>query len=1064
MSGFEKYYKELNGEQKKAVDLLEGPVLVLAGPGTGKTQILSVRAANIILQKKSLPENILILTYTNAAAKTMKQRLNAIIGFKGYDVNVATFHSFANSILLDSEEAVNYIQERIQILDIEQVKAIEYILDHAQSVSDIRPFNAPYSYAGEIQKRISELKREGVSPEEFLEYVKTLKPDAIYIEEKHIPRIKALAVIYDQYEKLKEGRNKEIFDERGRYDYDDMIMMAIRALNNEQLLKKKYQGQFKFIMVDEFQDTNGAQLKLLFSILQADDPNICCVGDDDQSIYRFQGASVGNFKELKRYFRNLKTISLKNNYRSAKEIIGLSQTLIKEVPQDERTGEKEILPVRDFKNKSIAYWEFTREEEEMDFIVERISSFKKQIESSKDLRPDEKENPYNNIAILVRKRDLILRIIDKFLQAGIPYATDGKEDIRPEGRVRQMLDVLELASLDPENYTDRDRILYKILIADYFRIPTTDILKLISKVNRKKKNKEDATLLTELLNAKDLSGPLKKASAIIDKLIKNARFKPVHTVLMEYIEDAGVYRYILEKYDKKDVVRIRELRGLSSFINMVKGSDLSRPGITLRDFAEEIKTRNEHNMPIQGELVTMTQNGVRIFTAHGSKGQEFHSVIIPFCLQDKSWPIRPRPDTIPLPPELMKTMERVDNKERIKELRLYDETRLFYVAVSRAKSNVLFTASPQESSVSSSYLYKLGIEPKTGDSKEEEIMVSSLEKTGMTEPFIGTEDILADLVKDMSLNPTSLDNYLRCRRKFLYDNVLMLPSAKKQSLIFGNAVHSGLENLYREYMRTDRFPAFQFFKEKFIESLKFQGPEKAIELRCVEQFEGLKKYYARVSSKPVRPIGLENRMPVNIDGIIFTGKYDKLEIEDEKAKSVRIIDYKTGQPNKHARGLFGVDSLESEGCDGYLRQLVCYKLLYERDNTRKDKETTVSHGIIAFVEPAKEESRKYSIKKGEPAEFKIELNEVMVDEMVSIIKNTWKNIQALHFEKLPERDKNKCGNCDFNRICWDNLMIGRIRAENAVNSIQKGSLEKGKDKISMREINAEISYTRRTHR
>jgi len=1018
MKDFDKFYKELNIEQKKAVDTIEGPVLVLAGPGTGKTQILSVRAANIIRKDLALPENILILTYTNAAAKTMKERLAKIIGFKGYDVYVATFHSFANSILLDSEEAANYIQERIQITDIEQVRAIEYSLDHTQGISEIRPFNAPYNYVKDIQKKISELKREGVSPEEFLEYVKTLEPDGVSIEEKHIPRIKALAIIYDKYERLKAGGNKDVFDERGRYDYDDMIMMAIHALDNEPILKKKYQGHYKFFMVDEFQDTNGAQLKLLFSILKPDSPDVCCVGDDDQSIYRFQGASVGNFKKFKKRFKNLKAISLKNNYRSTKEIIGLAQALIKEVPESERTGEKELINVRDFKKKSIGYYEFTGEAEELGFIVKKVKEFKEQIESSKDMGLEKKENPYNNIAILVRKRDLILRIIDKFLQAGIPYATDGKEDIRPEPRVKQMLDVLELASMGPENYEDRDRVLYTMLIADYFKIPLQDVLGLIARVNKKKRNKEDAKVLTELLNSEDLSRPLKNAKVIIKKLIENSQFKPAHTVLMEYIEDAGIYKYILEKYDNDDVMRIRELRALSSFINMVKSSDMSKPGMTIKDFVEEIRTRNEHGMALEGELVTMTQNGVRIFTAHGSKGLEFHSVIIPFCLQDKSWPIKSRPDIIPLPPELTKDIEKIDNKEKIKELRFYDETRLFYVAVSRAKSNIVFTASPGESAVSSVFLHRLNIKPETSGLKEENILVSFLEKTDLAEPFIGTEKVLADLVKDMTLNPTGLDNYLKCRRKFLYDNVLMLPSAKKQSLIFGNAVHSGLEHLYGEYIRTNRFPDFQFFKERFTESLKYQGPEKAIELRCREQFEGLKKYFDKVSKKPVKPIGLENRMPVNIDGIIFTGKYDKLELEDEKNKLVRVVDYKTGQPNKHARGVFETKDLGSEDCDGYLRQLVCYKLLYEKDKARQDKNMIVSHGVLVFVEPAKNGLRKYGIKEGEPTEFKVELREDMVDEMAGIIKNTWENIQALHFEKLPERDKNRCGNCDFDHICW----------------------------------------------
>ncbi|MBU1913445.1 MAG: ATP-dependent helicase, partial [Candidatus Omnitrophica bacterium] len=515
MKDFEKFYKELNVEQKKAVDTIEGPVLVLAGPGTGKTQILSIRAANIIRQKKALPENILILTYTNPAAKTMKERLAKIIGFEGYDVHVATFHSFANAILMDSEEAANYIQERVQIEDIDQIKALEYILDHSQGISEIRPFNAPYHYVKDIKKRISDLKREGVSPKEFLEYVKTLKPDGAHIEEKHIPRIKALAIIYDQYEKLKMSGNKDVFDERGRYDYDDMIMMAIDALSKESVLKKKYQEQYKFFMVDEFQDTNGAQLKLLFSILKGACPNVCCVGDDDQSIYRFQGASVGNFKEFKKKFKDLETISLKSNYRSTKEIIGLSESLIKEVPLNERTGDKGLINVKDFKDKSIGYYEFTKESEELDFIVKKVRELKAQIESSKDIAPEEKENPYNSIAILVRKRDLILRIIDKFLQSGIPYATDGKEDIRPEPRVRQMLDVLELAGMDPENYEDRDRILYKILVADYFKIPLVDVLGLISRVNKKKRNKEDAKILSELLNSADLSAPLKKAGDVI---------------------------------------------------------------------------------------------------------------------------------------------------------------------------------------------------------------------------------------------------------------------------------------------------------------------------------------------------------------------------------------------------------------------------------------------------------------------------------------------------------------------------------------------------------------------
>ena len=218
---------------------------------------------------------------------------------------------------------------------------------------------------------------------------------------------------------------------------------------------------------------------------------------------------------------------------------------------------------------------------------------------------------------------------------------------------------------------------------------------------------------------------------------------------------------------------------------------------------------------------------------------------------------------------------------------------------------------------------------------------------------------------------------------------------------------------------------FQFFKDSFVESLKFQGLEKAMELRCVEQFGGLRKYYDRISSRPVKPLGLENRMPVNIDGIVFTGKYDKLELEDGKNGFARVVDYKTGQAKNHTAGIYGARSLEDESCDGYLRQLVCYKLLYERDKTREHKDISISHGVLVFVEPAKDDIRKYGVKKGEPAEFKIEINDDMVDEMILIIKNSWRDMQGLRFEKLETRDPKKCNNCDFDQICWSKEAINR---------------------------------------
>jgi len=358
---------------------------VLAGPGTGKTQLLSVRAANILRKKKAAPENILILTFTNAAAREMRERLAGIVGHEGYNIEVETFHSFANSIVLESEGAINYVKDKIEISEVDKVRAVEHILDNVKGVEPLRPFGAPYIHRGEIEKRVSELKNEGISPGELKRSLKDIKPDGINIEEKHVPRLKALALIYENYEKLKDADSSLLFDERGRIDFDDMILIALDALGKDKELREAFRKQYRYIMVDEYQDTNGAQLELLFAILDPDSPNICCVGDDDQSIYRFQGATLSNFRVLRERLPSLKTIALKNNYRSTPDIIGLSGRIIAQLPGEERIAEKTLKACRDYDNQDMRFLEFLTEEEELGFMVKEIRRQAELIKKDKSL-------------------------------------------------------------------------------------------------------------------------------------------------------------------------------------------------------------------------------------------------------------------------------------------------------------------------------------------------------------------------------------------------------------------------------------------------------------------------------------------------------------------------------------------------------------------------------------------------------------------------------------------------------------------------------------------------------
>lgn len=1017
---YSKFYAELNDRQRLAVDTIDGPLLVLAGPGTGKTQLLSVRAGSILAKAKVRAENILILTYTNSAAKAMKERLAKVIGPSGYDVEVGTFHSFANSVIQESEEAANYVGDKILMDDVEQMRVMEYILDNAKGLNDIRPFRAPYTYLKEIQKRISELKKDGVTPSDLDKYLKDKKSFYKNLDEKYIKRLQALAIAYRMYEELKEGENTLVFDERGRYDFDDMILYATEALKKEKALCEEYQKQYRYVMVDEFQDTNGSQLELLLTLLDYKNPNLLCVGDDDQSIYRFQGASVGNFKLLCKRFPDIVTVSLKDNYRSSKELIEVSSRIINLIPPAERMGEKLLEPKRSWRDKEITFREFTAEEEELLFIVDKIRELKEKIESDTHLTAEERKRPYNNIAVLVRKRDDILKVIDAFLQAGIPYATDGKEDISAETRVRQLLDVLELAYIDPKEYEVKDLALYKMLSADYFEIPHVDILRFISYVNNKnRREKTSVTLLEEFLKGFSSKQVFRRAHDAISHLLDNARTGAVHNILLDFVKEAGIFKYVLREYADSKILRIRQLRSMGSFINMVKSSDLAKPGIRLDDFMGEMKTRKDHDLSIEGSLVTLTQTGVRVYTAHGSKGLEFHSVIIPFCLHNKNWPARLMPDKIQLPFDLFKAKEAVKEKEFLKQLALQDETRLFYVAMTRARSNLIFTASPREDSISSLYLNGLDINKESPENiEEEEVIAKSLETTDLEDPFAGTEEVLKDMISGMSLNPTRLNNYITCRRRFLYNDALKLPGHKKKSLVFGNCVHKACEETYAAYKKNGKFPGFQFFQDSFMQELKFQGVDKVMEKDCVNKMKTLKGWYDIQAALAVMPIDLEKKLLITIgDNIIFTGKYDKVEWEDEAKGMVRIVDYKTGKPDEHLKNIDEPLELASRDCDGYLRQLVAYKLLFERDR-RESKGRRVGTAALAFVEPLSQDLRRQGYRKGEYVTKVVTISDGMVKELEGLVKDTWRSINEMRFEKLTERDKKICANCDFDNICW----------------------------------------------
>ena len=343
---FEEIYAALNQAQKQAVDTLEGPVMVIAGPGTGKTQILSARIGKILLETDANPENILCLTYTDAGTVAMRKRLIRFIGPDAYKVHIHTFHSFCNDIIQDNLS----LFEKSTLEPISELESIEVF----KELIDGFPKNHPLKrYRGDVYFEInnlknlfSNMKREGwdtgMINSAIDSYLLDLPNRDEFVYQRAYKQFKKgdlkqnqIDLVTEKMEKLRAAVNEfdrfiSLMKKRNRYDFDDMILWVLQAFKENRLLLANYQEQFQYILVDEYQDTSGTQNSLVELLINYwEQPNVFVVGDDDQSIYRFQGANIENMEKFAdAYSKDLKTVVLTDNYRSTQPILNIAKTLI----------------------------------------------------------------------------------------------------------------------------------------------------------------------------------------------------------------------------------------------------------------------------------------------------------------------------------------------------------------------------------------------------------------------------------------------------------------------------------------------------------------------------------------------------------------------------------------------------------------------------------------------------------------------------------------------------------------------------------------------------------------
>lgn len=341
---FSEEYSRLNQGQRKAVDQIEGPVMVIAGPGTGKTQILSVRIGKILLDTDYLPSNILCLTYTDAGVLAMRKRLLGMIGPDAYSVHIHSFHSFCNMVIQQNMHLFH--KKDLQPLnELEQSSCLMQLIDGFGNDNPLKRYKMDaYFEASNLKDLFGNMKREGWATDYLLQkiddYVENIIPETFYNKVKAKKGIIEVTVEgkkeIEKMEKLKAAVQafpayQKILREKQRYDFDDMISWVIDAFQKEPDLLASYQEQYQFFLVDEYQDTSGAQNKLvelLVSYWKDESPNLFVVGDDDQSIYRFQGANMENMRMLTGKYADLLKVVLTHNYRSVQPILDAAHSLI----------------------------------------------------------------------------------------------------------------------------------------------------------------------------------------------------------------------------------------------------------------------------------------------------------------------------------------------------------------------------------------------------------------------------------------------------------------------------------------------------------------------------------------------------------------------------------------------------------------------------------------------------------------------------------------------------------------------------------------------------------------
>jgi DNA helicase-2/ATP-dependent DNA helicase PcrA len=988
---FENRYNQLNFDQREAVDTIYGPVMVIAGPGTGKTTILSLRIANILKKTDVGPDSILAITFTEAGVISMRKKLLEIIGKEAHNVNITTFHGYCNGLIKKYPEYFPEIIASEQAGDSQIIEIIENLID-VQEWPLLKPAGDKYNYVSHIKNAITHLKKEGYTPQNYIKYQEKIITEIKDDEENYTNRKttkgekKLKAVALKEIEKAERGIELGLFFEkfeeaksdRKIYDYDDMILKVVDKLQTEETLLSLEQEKFQFILADEHQDSNFAQNKILEILTSFDDtPNLFIVGDEKQAIFRFQGASLENFLYFKNKFPKSKIIKLKDNYRSSQQILDASFDLIKNNNLDQELFIKLKSFVGESNSPALNFTKYTNLDEENYSIARNI---KQKIDSG--INPAEIAIIYRNHA---EAEDLV-RYLESF---------NLRFNIKTNKNLLNDFDIINLRNIfkvliDINN----DSAVINILFGNLLRSFPADLHKIIDFSRKKNLSLFSVIYNLDFLNELKIS-KAEKIYNFAQNVFELSKIALTESAVRVFIKVLNKLE-ILDEVFKSDL-SLERMQKINVFFNELKESSKQKRNYFLIDFVSHLERMERYNIEIKDKNNYLIK-GINLMTAHGSKGLEFDYVFIPH-LESRIWGKNSRGQRFILP-----YGER-DGGILNKNNEIEDERRLLFVAMTRARKEInLSYADYSErgdelipcvflSEIDQKYL---NIVP----TPQIDLMpILEAKFTSNEQPSLQDKEYLRELFINTNFSVTALNNYLNCPWEYFYKNLIRIPDIYSKEQIYGNIIHRVISEISKniEIGFNDKIKIYNNLITNEIEKadLNFED-RKNIKAKCLENMEGIINLINY-------PEAMEILSEVEINNYVvefapekslrIKGIFDHLIIYKD---GLVIVDYKTGKV-KTFNEIIGKTG-DKKG--DYYRQLIFYKLIL---NNSKYRDIPVKEMRLQFINYEENSQNNF-----QGFSFKPTSSEVL--ELENLIKKTANEIYNLEFwdKKCHDKDCRFC--------------------------------------------------------